>query len=244
MPHREDPTSTYPALDTARAAHELQECRAALSRMHVAWRCELAHRKSLQAEVRTIRAAAALSHADETQARYQSMHDELTALPNRRFLLGRFNHLLAETEPPHGALAALYIDLDGFKRINDEHGHDAGDSLLKVVAMRMRRAVRAEDMVCRLGGDEFACLIAGLPSRGHVSQLACKILDTVCAPMRIGRVGMTVRASIGVAMWPADGVTAQSMMRNADAAMYRAKRQRAGYAFFSECTDIWAAEPA
>ena len=128
----------------------------------------------------------------------------------------------------------LYLDLDGFKPINDIYGHATGDELLKIVAARLNQAVRSEDMVSRLGGDEFACLLSDLPSREQLSHMACKLFDAVSAPVKIGQLTLTVRPSIGMAMCHDDGATAEELIKNADVAMYRAKRQQSGYAFFDE----------
>jgi diguanylate cyclase (GGDEF)-like protein len=128
----------------------------------------------------------------------------------------------------------MYIDLDGFKPVNDLHGHDIGDQLLRIIAARMSRTVRGEDMVSRLGGDEFACLLADVPDREAVSRLACKLFDAVAAPVKLGALELSVRPSIGIATCPGDGVSGAQLMKHADAAMYHAKRQRCGYAFFDQ----------
>jgi diguanylate cyclase (GGDEF)-like protein len=99
-------------------------------------------------------------------------------------------------------------------------------------------------MVSRIGGDEFACVLAGFPSREHLSHLARKLLDAVSAPLKIGKAQFTVRPSIGIAMWPGDGATPGALVKNADAAMYRAKRQKCGYALFNESADVWVHEAA
>ncbi len=106
--------------------------------------------------------------------------------------------------------------------------------MLRIVAARLARSVRADDMVSRVGGDEFACLLADVPSREQLSHLACKMFDAVSAPMKIGQLKLTVRASIGIAVCPTDGASAEALLKSADNAMYRAKRQNTGYAFFAE----------
>jgi diguanylate cyclase (GGDEF)-like protein len=134
-------------------------------------------------------------------------------------------------------LAVLYLDLDGFKPINDRHGHETGDGLLRVVAARLARAVRSDDMVCRVGGDEFVCLLGDVLNRQQLSHLACKLFDAVSAPLRIGTLDLLVRPSIGIAVCPQDGDTTDALLRRADTAMYRAKRQQLGYAFFDATVD-------
>jgi diguanylate cyclase (GGDEF)-like protein len=172
--------------------------------------------------------------SNERRSRRLALHDELTTLPNRSFFGEWLDHTLAQFDPQQQPLAVLYLDLDGFKPINDAHGHDVGDELLRIVASRLARAVRAEDVVSRLGGDEFACALTNLPGRDHLCHLARKLFETVSAPVKIGPYEVVVRPSIGIAMCPADGSTADTLLRNADAAMYHAKRQGSGFAFFDE----------
>ena len=136
------------------------------------------------------------------------------------------------------SLALLYLDLDGFKPINEHHGRAVGDSLLRIVAARLARAIRAGDCVGRMGGDEFACLLGGIDDRQQLSHLACKLFDAVSAPLQVGTLQLTLRPSIGIAICPADGATADTLLKRADAAMYRAKRSQSGYAFFEPGADL------
>jgi diguanylate cyclase (GGDEF)-like protein len=177
------------------------------------------------------------TQAGERQARHLAMHDGLTALPNRRFFGERLAQALVHSDPRRPGPAVLFLDLDDFKPINDAHGHAAGDELLKIVAARLAGTVRAGDMVSRLGGDEFACLREEFPGHDKLCRLACKLFDAVSAPVRIGGLRLSVRPSIGIAVGPTDGDTAEMLLRNADLAMYRAKRQKTGYAFFNRCSD-------
>jgi diguanylate cyclase len=172
----------------------------------------------------------------ERRVQHLARHDDLTALPNRSFFRERLGRALAAGEARRQSLAVLYLDLDGFKPINDQHGHDAGDELLRVVAARLSRAVRAGDMVSRLGGDEFGCLLADAGGREQLGHRARKLLEAVSAPLQIGAVQLTVRPSIGIAVGPADGATAEALLKSADLAMYQAKRQGSGYAFFEART--------
>lgn len=178
-----------------------------------------------------VQAELADTRAGERRARHQALHDGLTSLPNRGHFREQLACCLAETSPPTEHLAVLVLDLDGFKQINDTHGHDAGDELLCIIAARLHRAVRAEDMVSRLGGDEFACLLAGVPNQAQLRRLACKLFDAVAAPVKIGEMRLAVRPSIGIARYPLDGLTPESLLKQADLAMYQAKRAQTGYAF-------------
>lgn len=214
------------------------DCAQALDQVQTTLGQEIARRQQLELEVFDVRTALAQARAElrgtqagERRARHLALHDSLTALPNRSFFGERLEHALAIAAPQRRALAVMYLDLDGFKPVNDTHGHAAGDELLRVVAARLARAVRAEDMVSRLGGDEFGCLIAGSPSREQLSQLARKLLEAVAARCKIGQIRIRVRPSIGIAICPEDGTTAEALLKSADAAMYYAKRQRTGHAF-------------
>jgi|GEM_PF-1468635 len=201
---------------------------------------ELGRCARLERELADVQTALARSRAEladtrhgERRARHLALHDSLTGLPNRRCFGERLDRALAQVEPAHPGLALLYIDLDDLKAINDRHGHDTGDELLKIVAARLRAALREQDVVSRLGGDEFACLLTDLLNREQLAHLACKLFDTVSAPMQIGECALVVRASIGIATCPADGSTGAALLKHADTAMYCAKREQTGYAFFS-----------
>lgn len=131
-------------------------------------------------------------------------------------------------------LAILFIDLDGFKAINDLLGHDAGDSLLKQMAARFRDAVRASDVVIRLGGDEFVVLAQNLGERDGVSAIAKKLLDAAALPVQTAGRECKVSASIGIAMFPDDGDSENLLVQRADHAMYAVKREgKNAFRFFS-----------
>jgi diguanylate cyclase (GGDEF)-like protein len=167
----------------------------------------------------------------EKRARYLAFHDDLTALPNRRYFRERLGCALKNqgTGPPD--LAVIYIDLDDFKALNDQYGHATGDALLNLIAERLAHALRAEDLVSRLGGDEYACLITGVSSRERLQRIASTLLETVSAPFKIGTLTLNVRPSIGIAVCPFDGTTTDDLMEAADSAMYKAKRKRSPFAF-------------
>jgi diguanylate cyclase (GGDEF)-like protein len=217
------------------------DCVIALDRLHLSLRHELERRQQLELDLFDAQSALAQARAElvgtqagEKRARHLALHDDLTSLPNRGHFIERLASALAQAEPQRRPLAVMYIDLDGFKPVNDLHGHDIGDQLLRIIAARMSRTVRGEDMVSRLGGDEFACLLADVPDREAVSRLACKLFDAVAAPVKLGALELSVRPSIGIATCPGDGVSGAQLMKHADAAMYHAKRQRCGYAFFDQ----------
>lgn len=241
-------------LETNDAAGQLRasvlECVEALELLHATHRHEVRRRQQLELEVfdaRTAleqtRAELAGTQAGERHTSHLALHDSLTSLPNRNYFQERLDHVLTHSVKQRESLAVLYLDLDGFKPINDAYGHTTGDELLRIVATRLTQALRAEDMVSRLGGDEFACLLGESPSREQLGQLACKLFQTVSAPVKIGKLKLSVRPSIGIAICHSDGATAEALIKSADAAMYRAKRHQTGYAFFDQPADVWTHDP-
>jgi diguanylate cyclase len=177
---------------------------------------------------------AGFTDAQERQrrARHLAYHDDLTALPNRRFFRERLGLALGREGVGTPPLAVFHLDLDGFKALNDLYGRNTGDALLSTVARRLSHALRAEDFVSRLAGDEYACLISGVSSQEGLQQMAVTLFHAVSAPFKIGTLELTVRPSIGIAVCPGDGSTTDGLMRAAHSAMYMAKRQKSSYAFF------------
>ena len=155
-------------------------------------------------------------------------HDTLTGLANRRVLTERLSHALARAERTGDAVALLFIDLDGFKSVNDLHGHGAGDEVLMEVAKRLRDVARGSDFVARLGGDEFVILLDVDVHPGSPSSLAARVFDALSAPCRFAGGHAMIGASIGVAMHPPLSNLAADLIRRADAAMYEAKNAGKG----------------
>ena len=165
--------------------------------------------------------------------RHQAFHDALTGLPNRALLLDRLEHGIEFARRDQGRLGVVFIDLDRFKAINDTLGHDIGDGLLREVGERLSRSVRGSDTVARMGGDEFVILLEEVEEMEALAVLAKKVVAAISAPMDIGGHAIQVGASVGIACYPDDGVTAVMLMKNADAAMYGAKSAGRGvYRFF------------
>lgn len=186
-----------------------------------------------QSSLAQVRAALVGTQEGERRARHDASHDSLTRLPNRAFLRERIIQQLAMEARRQRMFAVMFLDLNGFKRVNDNHGHAVGDKLLRIIAERLRRVVRAQDVVSRVGGDEFACMIGGVDDPLQLAHLADKMVQAISAPCTVGRLQLVVHASVGIATWPLDGREADALLKSADLAMYAAKRQGARHAFFS-----------
>ncbi len=170
----------------------------------------------------------------EETIRWQAYHDPLTRLPNRTLLEDRLHQLLVPSGRPDPRVAVMFIDLDRFKQVNDTLGHDAGDCLLKVVAQRIVGCLRAEDTVSRVGGDEFTALLPGIGHSQAVAEVAQRLLEALAQPVEITGQEVFVSGSIGISLYPTDGEDAPSLLKHADAAMYRAKEQGGnGYCLFT-----------
>jgi diguanylate cyclase (GGDEF)-like protein len=162
----------------------------------------------------------------ERQAEYLALHDPLTGLPNRYLLEDRVRQALA-TWRRHGiGFAFLFLDLDRFKDVNDNHGHATGDELLCTLSGRLTEAVRESDTVARYGGDEFIILISGVVSDDDVVTVSSKVLNAVARPFELDGVTVTIKASLGMSRCPQDGQDFAVLFRQADAAMYGVKRDR------------------
>lgn len=153
--------------------------------------------------------------------------DAITGLPNRKLFQDRIVQALARARRGQTELALVFIDLDRFKAVNDSLGHEAGDRLLKIIGDRLTATLRGSDTVARLGGDEFAALLEGA-GQAEVTRLAEKIIQTVCEPIQLEGQWVSVGASLGAAAFPAHGFTADGLLRSADAAMYKSKRNGRG----------------
>src|SRR6185437_10109578 len=177
----------------------------------------------------------------EQRIAHMAHHDALTGLPNRVLLKDRIQHAIAHAHRDGAELAVLFLDLDRFKTINDSLGHQLGDRLLQSVASRILVCVREGDTVARVGGDEFVIVIPAIASSADASSVASKILDVLASVFHLGGNDLHVSASIGLSLYPADGADAETLMRNADTAMYHAKDSgRGNFQFFTQHMNVAA----
>jgi len=161
-----------------------------------------------------------------TELEHLARHDVLTGLPNRRLFMERLHSAIDLASRHDGRLALMFIDLNNFKAINDDLGHDAGDAALRAVAQRLQRSTRKVDTVARLGGDEFVLLLDSPVQREQAAAIAQKLIDTMAEPVIFGTQPLTVGLSIGISLYPQDGSSSDPLITAADSAMYQAKLSR------------------
>ncbi|WP_432382822.1 EAL domain-containing protein [Duganella sp. P38] len=178
----------------------------------------------------------------EARVHHMAYHDSLTGLPNRALLSDRLDRAMLAAQRSERKLAVMFIDLDRFKTINDSLGHMVGDQLLKEVAARVCGAVRVSDTVARLGGDEFVVLVPGIRAAEEAGQVAQKIIEALSDGFPLEGRNLHITPSIGISVYPDDGVDVDTLMRSADGAMYHAKASgRNNYQFFKEAMNLSAA---
>ncbi len=196
-----------------------------------------ASRRALDAALREIEAlrtqgsrliqTVALLEQEVARARQFAHRDGLTGLPDRRLLLDRYNQAVAVAARQRRQVALLFLDLDGFKRVNDTYGHAAGDRVLQQVAARLRACMRTSDTACRYGGDEFVILLPQYEGQESAVAVAEKVCARLAAPYAVDGTAIRVTASIGMAIYPVDGHEYGDLMRVTDRAMYRNKARGA-----------------
>jgi diguanylate cyclase (GGDEF)-like protein len=216
----------------------------------IIWKSQLTGLVSFGYQTRPVLAAADIKHirdfadrvgvalsasARERLLYQQARIDVLTGLPNRFFFLDRLKQEIAQADRGGEKLAVLFVDLDRFKIINDSLGHAVGDELLRQAGDRLRQCVRLGDTVARLGGDEFVILLNRLVSSKDAANAADHVIAALSKPFLINQIESYVTASVGITVYPVDGAAAAELLRDADMAMYRAKKSGRGtYAFFEE----------
>ncbi len=201
-----------------KAEQEIIEARDTLEQQVIERTRELANTvKQLQEEVEEREKIAA-------ELDFLANHDALTGLPSLRLCKDRLDQSLAEARRNRQTSAVMFLDLDGFKEINDEHGHEVGDLVLKVIADRIKAEIRETDTVARIGGDEFVIILSSLPEVAIAERIAASLIEQAAQDIHIERIRLNVSSSIGIALYPDNGTTAEQLIRAADKAMYQVKR--------------------
>lgn len=224
----------------AKAADDLKLVNAKLAKEladRIVIESELADTKTDLAEARDDLSKAQVEKEDAQQIALQDAH---TGLPNRVSFEQGLEHGLSQAKRHGWGLAVLFIDIDNFKSINDSYGHEVGDQVLLMVANHLRSSLRDEDMVSRWGGDEFVCLLLEVKREADATRLAEKLINRIAIPCEFNGTILSIRASIGIAMYPADGETADILFKNADIAMYKAKGTEKRFVLFRESGELKA----
>ena len=189
---------------------------------------------ALEREIKVRKQVEEALRRQERSLRHLAHHDALTGLPNRLLMSDRLAHAIRKAHRTGEGLAVIFIDFDHFKEINDSLGHSVGDQLLVAIAERLRHLLREEDTVARLGGDEFVVIAEQLQAALDASSIAEAIRSAFTEPLQVAERDLCVTTSIGISLYPADGSDAETLLRNADAAMYRAKAEgRNDYRFYA-----------
>ncbi len=177
----------------------------------------------------------AAANEQKDAARHESLHDPLTALPNRALFNDRLEQALVLAERHEWNLAVMFVEVNGFKDINDKHGHDFGDKVLQVVAARLSENSRSDDTASRHSGDEFLYLVMESGNEEQVKLIAEKLISVIEVPCEVSvgdaTISPEIRVSIGIAMYPANGMVAEALINAAGKAMYQAKKDKLSYSF-------------
>lgn len=217
-----------------KAADDLHQVNAELAKA-VAERIEIeSELVDKRNDLSEVYAALSKSQSQEEDAIYIGLHDALTELPNRLLFEQRLGYGLIQAKRHGWKLAILFIDLDKFKYINDTYGHQIGDKVLMLVANRLKVFVRGEDTVSRWGGDEFVCILLNVNLEADVISLAEKIVAHIAEECEFDGIVLSISATIGIAIYPQDGETADILFKNVDRAMYKSKGTDQRVTLFSQ----------
>ena len=223
MPGVEDALEKSEAVES-----KVQEASDGLSVVNLALKDEVMERNLLEGKLAAVTEQGRLD-------RHAALHDLLTGLPNRALFYDRLEYGFRQARRHGWRLAVMFVDLDDFKVINDTYGHAAGDFVLQAIARRLTESTRGDDTVSRHGGDEFLILVNEVREEANISLVAQNILNKIQTPCDIRTqdrtISRSVKASIGISIFPKDGATADSLVKRADKAMYVAKRSKSGYSF-------------
>jgi diguanylate cyclase (GGDEF)-like protein/PAS domain S-box-containing protein len=198
---------------------------------------DITERKRMEEDLKRTTAELVQSNAElqrsATQLNHVANHDSLTGLPNRKLFHERLEQAIAWAEEKDQLVALLFLDLDGFKQVNDTKGHDIGDLLLRAVAHRLIGCLRGSDTVARLGGDEFTIILPGIPSAQDAARVATKLLSTLAKPFELEGHLISITSSVGISLYPDQASDLETLIKEADNAMYRAKQAGKGRYEFS-----------
>ena len=198
---------------------------------------DITERKRMEDDLKRTTAELVQSNAElqrsTTELSHVANHDSLTGLPNRKLFHERLEQAIAGAQEKDQLLALLFLDLDGFKQINDTKGHDVGDLLLRAVARRLTGCLRGSDTVARLGGDEFTIILPGIPSAQDAARVATKLLTTLAKPFELKGHLIFITSSVGISLYPHQASDLETLLKEADDAMYRAKQAGKGRYEFS-----------
>lgn len=220
--------------NVAKAVDDLHEVNIELAKEvaeRVVIESELVETKTDLAEVRD---DLSKSQAKEEETRKITFQDVLTGLPNRVLFEQHLDQGLIQAKRHGWGLAVMFIDIDKFKSINDSYGHDLGDKVLLMVANRLQSSIRGEDTVSRWGGDEFMCLLLEVKQAADITCLAEMMVNRIAEDCEFNGIVLSIKASIGIAIYPADGETADILIKNADTAMFKAKGTEKRVVLFRE----------
>ncbi len=204
---------------------KVQEAAEELVAVNDALAAEIDDRESLEGLLVRSETALRDSQVKERRSRHDALHDAGTGLPNLTLFNDRLENALAQARRHDWKVAVMFFDLDDFKVVNDSHGHDVGDGLLRLVAERLQTFVRGGDTVSRRSGDEFLFLMLEAKSADNARRMANQLRAAIAAPCVIDGVHLSIGASVGVAMFPANGATPAELLKHADLDMYKAKRR-------------------
>lgn len=219
---------------SAQVEIKVQESADELETVNEALAEEVDERVDLEHQLSRSKTALSASRAQEKQSRHDALHDGVTGLSNMTLFKDRLENALSQAQRHDWRLAVMFIDLDAFKSINDRYGHDVGDRVLQLVARRLEALVRGGDTVSRRGGDEFLFLMLEAKDEANAVAFAGTLIERIGEACEVDGSSLTVSSSIGIAMYPEDGRTAQELLKHADLAMYAAKQQKKGVVLHSQ----------
>ena len=216
----------------------MHECIEALAQLQInmpVWQTSVSRvaqeLRETQSALACVKAELIQSRMHEQIARDVALRDVLTSLLNRTFLMWHLKNAIAEALTNRRFVSLFYVDLDGLKLVNDMHGHHVGDAMLQITASRLRDTVPADAVVCRIGGDEFVCLLKDKIDHHELASIAKSLISAISAELFIEGSRITVKPSIGIVVSDCAHATPEIVLKNADMAMYEAKRKKTGYVF-------------